>query len=102
MGCRTSTSSVRRGLFFCLSALFFLLTLRPSSPSWAINHLSHFLLTTTLLPLLQQTRALPGAKDGDVRIVLQSSELHRSTVPFDVKFEKRQEVEDGERDPNFL
>ncbi|KAJ9124347.1 hypothetical protein QFC22_001147 [Naganishia vaughanmartiniae] len=68
---------------------------------WAINHLSHFLLTTTLLPLLQQTRDLPGAKDGDVRIVMQSSELHR-TSPFKVSFETQDEVDDNSRDPNIL
>ncbi|KAJ9106364.1 hypothetical protein QFC21_001510 [Naganishia friedmannii] len=68
---------------------------------WAVNHLSHFLLTTSLLPLLQQTRDLPGAKDGDVRIVMQSSELHR-TSPFKVSFETQEEVEDNSRDPNIL
>jgi hypothetical protein len=69
--------------------------------SWAVNHLSHFLLATTLLPLMQQTREMPKSVDGDVRIVMQSSELHR-TSPFKVEFKTEEEVNDNSRDPNIL
>lgn len=69
--------------------------------SWAINHLSHFLLATTLLPLMQKTREMPKSVDGDVRIVMQSSELHR-TSPFKVEFKTEEEVNDNSRDPNIL
>ncbi|KAJ9104032.1 hypothetical protein QFC19_004166 [Naganishia cerealis] len=68
---------------------------------WAVNHLSHFLLATTLLPLMQKTREMPKSVDGDVRIVMQSSELHRSS-PFKVEFKNEEEVNDNSRDPNIL
>lgn len=72
-----------------------------TSSSWAVNHLSHFLLATTLLPLMQKTREMPKSVDGDVRIVMQSSELHRSS-PFKVEFKTEEEVNDNSRDPNIL
>lgn len=42
----------------------------------AMNNLSHHLLLSHLLPVLEKTSNLPGA---DVRIVSMSSELHRAT-----------------------
>ncbi|KAK4699834.1 hypothetical protein P7C70_g6420, partial [Phenoliferia sp. Uapishka_3] len=41
-----------------------------------LNNLSHHLLVSHLLPVLEKTSKLPGA---DVRIVSMSSELHRAT-----------------------
>ncbi|GAW07037.1 NAD-binding protein [Lentinula edodes] len=43
-----------------------------------VNHISHFVLTETLLPLLKRTAAL---KDSDVRIVNVSSAAHAGVKP---------------------
>jgi hypothetical protein len=50
---------------------------------------------------MQQTREMPKSVDGDVRIVMQSSQLHR-TSPFKVEFKTEEEVNDNSRDPNIL
>ncbi|THH20252.1 hypothetical protein EW146_g1098 [Bondarzewia mesenterica] len=48
----------------------------------AVNHIGHFVLTTTLLPLLKATARLPGA---DVRIVIVSSIAYKT--PGQTKFD---------------
>lgn len=58
--------------------------------SFQVNHLSHMLLTTELLPLMKSSKDLP-------RIVFQSSELHRA-APSDVKFESIQEMDSTDQD----
>ncbi|KAJ8468229.1 hypothetical protein ONZ51_g9774 [Trametes cubensis] len=54
-----------------------------------VNNLAHYVLTLRLLPLMQRTAAF--APPGTVRIVMQSSELHRM-APSDTKFEFKEEV----------
>ena len=54
-----------------------------------MNNLAHYVLTLRLLPLMQRTAAF--APPGTVRIVMQSSELHRM-APSDTKFEFKEEV----------
>ncbi|ODQ56507.1 NAD(P)-binding protein [Saitoella complicata NRRL Y-17804] len=44
---------------------------------FATNHLGHFAFITTLLPLLQRTAA--AKPEGDVRVIITSSEAHRFT-----------------------
>lgn len=61
--------------------------------SFGVNHLSHMLLTHILLPLMEETRNLPSAHEGDVRIVSQASEQHR-LLTKDVKFESLEEVQE--------
>lgn len=62
--------------------------------SFQVNHLSHMLLTTELLPLLEKSDASP-------RIVFQSSELHRA-APSDVKFESVEEMDSTDKEPTKM
>jgi NAD(P)-dependent dehydrogenase (short-subunit alcohol dehydrogenase family) len=65
---------------------------------YAVNNLAAFIMTMTLLPLMEKTaKTVPPAS---VRIVFQSSELHRM-APSDVQFASKEEVSD-ERDPTVL
>ncbi|KAL8291739.1 hypothetical protein RQP46_001997 [Phenoliferia psychrophenolica] len=58
----------------------------------AMNNLSHHILLSYLLPVLEKTSELPGA---DVRIISMSSELHRATFggpgTFGGKFASKRE-----------
>lgn len=51
-----------------------------------VNNLSHVILTNHLLPVLRKTTTMPGVQPGSVRIVGQSSELHRPEMLRDVKY----------------
>lgn len=60
-----------------------------------VNNLSHVLMANRLLPLMRKTSKMPGVSAGDVRIVGQSSELHRgSKMASNVKFESEQEFKE--------
>jgi len=63
-----------------------------------VNNLAHYVLVLRLLPLMQKTTALAPATT--VRIVMQSSEMHR-VAPSDVKFGSKDEV-NAERDGSVL
>lgn len=60
-----------------------------------VNDLSHYVLTLRLLPLMIKTAQ--SAPPGSVRIVMQSSELHRM-APSDTKFASVEEINE-KRDP---
>jgi len=62
---------------------------------YAVNNLGHFVLTLGLLPLLEKTAA--KSAPYSVRIVLQSSEMHK-VAPGDTKFASVEEI-NKERDP---
>ncbi|KAL7282065.1 hypothetical protein ACG7TL_003534 [Trametes sanguinea] len=54
-----------------------------------VNNLAHYVFALRLLPLMQRTAAFSVA--GSVRIVMQSSELHRS-APASTKFASKEEI----------
>ncbi|KAI0366361.1 NAD(P)-binding protein [Pilatotrama ljubarskyi] len=54
-----------------------------------VNNLAHYVFTLRLLPLMQRTAAF--APPATVRIVMQSSELHRA-APATTRFESKEEV----------
>lgn len=54
-----------------------------------MNNLSHYVLVLRLLPLLKKTAET--APPTTVRVVMQSSEMHRVT-PSNVKFESKEEI----------
>ncbi|KAI0643725.1 NAD-P-binding protein [Trametes meyenii] len=54
-----------------------------------VNNLAHYVFAMRLLPLMQRTAAF--APPGSVRIVMQSSELHRQ-APATTKFQSKDEV----------
>ncbi|KAI0771510.1 NAD-P-binding protein [Trametes elegans] len=54
-----------------------------------VNNLAHYVVMMRLLPLMQRTAAF--ASPATVRIVVQSSELHRQ-APANTRFESMQEV----------
>jgi hypothetical protein len=56
-----------------------------------VNNLAHMLLANRLLPLMRKTSTMDGVKTGDVRIVGQSSELHRGDKFQDAMFENEEE-----------
>jgi len=56
-----------------------------------VNNLAHMLLANRLLPLMRKTSNMNGVKTGDVRIVGQSSELHRGDKFQDAMFENEEE-----------
>jgi len=56
-----------------------------------VNNLAHMLLANRLLPLMRKTSTMDGVKAGDVRIVGQSSELHRGDKAQDAMFENEEE-----------
>jgi NAD(P)-dependent dehydrogenase (short-subunit alcohol dehydrogenase family) len=62
---------------------------------YAVNNLSHYVITLRLLPLLEKTAA--ASPPYSVRIVLQSSEMHRF-APGDTKFASVDEINEP-RDP---
>lgn len=49
----------------------------PGSSHLTVNNLSHHVLLSHLLPVLEKTSKLPNT---DVRIIQMSSELHRATL----------------------
>lgn len=59
------------------------------TPHRQINTLAHYVFAMRLLPLMQRTAAY--APPGTVRIVMQSSELHRM-APASTRFESKAEV----------
>jgi len=63
-----------------------------------VNNLAHYVITLRLLPLLKKTAASTGP--AQVRIVAQSSELHR-VAPSDVHFKTVEEINE-KRDPTVL
>lgn len=65
---------------------------------FAVNNLAHYVLTLRLLPLMQQTAK--SAPPNSVRIVMQSSEMHRVS-PNDVRFASLEEINE-ERDGALL
>ncbi|CDO74111.1 hypothetical protein BN946_scf185043.g161 [Trametes cinnabarina] len=54
-----------------------------------VNNLAHYVFALRLLPLMQRTAAF--TTPGSVRIVMQSSELHRSAPPS-TKFASKEEI----------
>ncbi|KAF7793674.1 hypothetical protein EIP86_004789 [Pleurotus ostreatoroseus] len=56
---------------------------------FAVNNLSHHILILSLLPLMKKTAQT--APPTTVRIVMQSSEMHR-VAPGDVKFASKEEI----------
>jgi len=63
-----------------------------------VNNLAHYVITLRLLPLLKKTAASVGPTS--VRLVAQSSELHRM-APSDAKFKSLEEINE-KRDPTVL
>ena len=59
-----------------------------ASPS-QVNNLSHYVLINRLLPLMKKTAEV--APKASVRIVMQSSEMHK-VAPGDTKFASKEEV----------
>jgi NAD(P)-dependent dehydrogenase (short-subunit alcohol dehydrogenase family) len=53
---------------------------------WQVNYLSHYLLTSMLLPTLLATASAPGSKDGDVRIVDVTSIGHNYSPKAGIDF----------------
>lgn len=58
---------------------------------FGINNVSFLMITDILYPLLKKTASMPGTAEGSVRIVAESSELHRG-APSDVKAENLEEM----------
>ena len=54
-----------------------------------VNNLSHYVLNNRLLPLMKKTAEV--APKASVRIVMQSSEMHK-VAPGDNKFASKEEV----------
>ena len=54
-----------------------------------VNNLSHYVLINRLLPLMKKTAEV--ATKASVRIVMQSSEMHK-VAPGDTKFASKEEV----------
>ncbi|KAL4880630.1 hypothetical protein BJY04DRAFT_208030 [Aspergillus karnatakaensis] len=64
-----------------------------------VNWLAHFYIVNLLFPLLRKTSKLPGAPPP--RIVFESSEMHRVTMPT-TKFASKEEINDDRKDPTQL
>lgn len=64
-----------------------------------INVFAHYLFIQRLLPLMEQTAK--DAPPNSVRLVFQSSEMHR-LAPSDDKFKTLAEVDEPDRDPARL
>lgn len=56
-----------------------------------INNLGHYVLAARLLPLMQRTTEQPGVPPASVRIIMQSSELHKM-APSETKFASKEEI----------
>lgn len=56
-----------------------------------INNLGHYVLAARLLPLMQRTAEKPGVPPASVRIIMQSSELHKM-APSETKFASKEEI----------
>ena len=63
-----------------------------------VNNLSHFVLIMRLLPIMKKTAQI--APPTTVRIVMQSSEMHR-VAPGETKFLSKEEI-NKERDGSQL
>ncbi|KZT23033.1 NAD(P)-binding protein [Neolentinus lepideus HHB14362 ss-1] len=69
---------------------------------FAVNDLSHYVMSLRLLPLMENTVSSGQTPPAMARIVFQSSELHRM-APSNVKFSSKEEINDGpDRDPTVL
>lgn len=63
-----------------------------------MNNLSHYVLINRLLPLMKKTAE--SAPKASVRIVMQSSELHRA-APGETQFTSKEEINE-DRDGTLL
>ncbi|KAL4983313.1 hypothetical protein BDW68DRAFT_194536 [Aspergillus falconensis] len=66
---------------------------------FAVNWLGHFYAVNLLYPLLRKTSKFPDTPPP--RIVFESSELHRTTLPT-TKFASKEEINDPSKDPTQL
>ena len=57
-----------------------------------VNALGHYFTINQLYPLLRKTSKLPGTKKGSVRIVFESSEMHRFAPPSTDSVERKRGV----------
>lgn len=64
-----------------------------------INVFAHYLFIQRLLPLMEKTSK--SAPPNSVRLIFQSSEMHR-LAPSDDKFENLDAVDESDRDPARL
>ena len=60
-----------------------------------VNALGHYYTINQLYPLLRKTSKLPGTKKGSVRIVFESSEMHRFAPPSQDSAERGRGVHFG-------
>ncbi|KDQ54457.1 hypothetical protein JAAARDRAFT_60459 [Jaapia argillacea MUCL 33604] len=68
---------------------------------YGVNNLAHYVLSLRLLSLMEKTATSGLAQPTTVRIVFQTSELHRM-APSDVQFASKEEVSGPDRDPVVL
>ncbi|RDW58963.1 short chain dehydrogenase/reductase family protein [Aspergillus mulundensis] len=67
--------------------------------TFAVNWLGNFYAVNLLYPLLRKTSKIPDTPPP--RIVFESSELHRATLPS-TKFANKEEINDPSKDPTQL